>query len=69
MNRLIKLYQAKANLAYDRYLLNRQRIGHVKELNSPEWNEIVLTGAKLLAEANTWQAAASLLRKEELSRA
>ena len=69
MTRLIKLFQAKANLAYDKYLAERERAAReIKELNGPEWQASIIKAAKLLAEANPWQSAAGLLRKEELNR-
>jgi hypothetical protein len=67
MNRMIKLFQAKSDLAFEKYLLNRQGINPVA-VGSPEWNAAVNRGFALDAETKTWQRAADLLRKEELNK-
>jgi hypothetical protein len=67
MNRMIKLFSSKANLEYEKYLLNRQKIKGV-EINSGEWQTIVARGFDLKARYETWTRAAELLRKEELNK-
>lgn len=67
MNRMIRLFQNRSDLAYERMLKNRGECIGKFELNSPEWNAAVMRGAGLLAESQTWSKAAELLRKEELN--
>jgi hypothetical protein len=67
MNRMIRLFQNRSDLAYERYLKNRNEAVGRFTLNSPEWSAAVMRGAGLLAESQTWSKAAELLRKEELN--
>lgn len=69
MNRMIRLFQNRSDLAYERYLKNRSEAIGKHELNSPEWSAAVMRGASLLSESQTWSKAAELLRKEELNKA
>ena len=67
MNRLVRLFQQKANNAWDKYLDERGR-GVKEELDSPAWRASITLAAKFKATAETWEAAAKLLRQEELNR-
>lgn len=67
MNRMVKLFQSKANIEYEKYLQTRAQVDKVEFLAGDEWQQLVLKGAKHLAAAETWQRAAELLRKEELN--
>lgn len=67
MNRLIRLFQARSDLAYERYLKNRNEAVARAQMDSPEWQAAVMRGNALLTESHTWSKAAELLRKEELN--
>jgi hypothetical protein len=67
--RLIALFQRKADIARRDYTKVREKTA--READQPSdlsttWQLGVAMGTKLLAEYSTWQAAADLLRKEEL---
>jgi hypothetical protein len=68
MNRLVRLFQQKANNAWDKYLDERKKAGGFTELNTPEWHASIGIGIKWKTQAETWEAAAKLLRQEELNR-
>lgn len=76
MNRMIKLFQAKADVAYEKYLNERRKVTAEtpKDLTtqpaigSTAWNISVVEAAKFLTQYDTWSKAAELLRKEELNR-
>lgn len=66
MNRMIRLFQSKADLALEKYLQHRAKV-----INQPivDWTKDALVeGARLQTESKVWQRAAELLRKEELNR-
>ena len=67
MNRLIRLFQARSDLAYEKFLKNREEACKL-DLNSPAWSAAVMRGAHLQSESDTWRKAADLLRKEELQK-
>jgi hypothetical protein len=68
MNRLIKLFQAKANGAWDKYLEERRATTSKEEINSPAWQLSIVIATKWKTQAETWEHAAKLLRQEELNR-
>ena len=67
MNKLIRLFQLKADNALERLQAARRLAGELT-ISSTGWNENVAEGIKAKAETETWQKAADILRKEELSR-
>jgi hypothetical protein len=67
MNTLIRLFQLKADNALERFQVARRQACKLT-IPSTEWNENVAEGIKAKTEAETWQKAADILRKEELSR-
>ena len=64
MNRMIRLFQNRSDLAYERYLKNRSEAITRHSLNSPEWQAAVMRGAELRGEYQTWTKAAELLRED-----
>lgn len=68
MNRMIRLFQTKSNVAFEKYVQNRDNAIKQARIDTPEWNAAVQRGSSLKAEYETWQKAADLLRKEELTR-
>lgn len=72
MNRMIRLFQAKSNLAFEKYLKVRREAVDPKEppvlLDSPEWRDRVIEGAKFKLESDIWAKAAELLRNEEIKK-
>ena len=66
MNRMIRLFQSKADVALEKYLQHRAKV-----INQPivDWTKDALVeGARLQTESKVWQRAAELLRKEELNK-
>jgi len=69
MNRMIKLFQQRSDQAYEKYLLNRAKVVEGKlPIDSHEWDDAVVEGAKLFEQYRIWAKAAELLRKEELNK-
>jgi hypothetical protein len=68
MNRMIRLFQQRSDLAYEKYLRNRAECIAKLTIDTPEWSAAVMRGASLDAEFRTWAKAAELLRKEELQK-
>jgi hypothetical protein len=82
MNRMTKLFQQKANRAFDQYLLCKKKsvsdliteVPVVKEsfaaaqANANYPGILDVAAAVLKAESDTWAKAAELLRKEEMNR-
>ena len=72
MNRMIRLFQAKSNVAFEKYLkIRRETVAGDPRpvlLDSPEWRSGVIEAARFKVESDTWAKAAELLRKEELTK-
>jgi hypothetical protein len=66
MIKMIRLFQAKGNLAWEKYLNLRGQTIEKVPLNSPEWHSNNSACARLKAESDTWAKAAELLRKEQV---
>jgi hypothetical protein len=64
--RLIALFQCKADNARRDYTAVRQKTAAEAAPMPSDWSLGIQMGTKLLAEYSTWQAAADLLRKEDL---
>lgn len=63
-NRLIKLFQQKADNALGLFVTLRERNGQLQQLG---WTQSdMILAASLKAQMETWAKAAELLRKEEL---
>lgn len=68
-NRMIRLFQLKAEQAYEAYLRQRQTIeASDTPLNAAEWRDAVVEGTRLFERYAVWTKAAELLRKEELNK-
>ena len=67
MNRMIRLFQQKADQAFSAYIKNRNGALGSAKIDSPEWQAAVARGIELKTKADAWQRAADLLRKEEIS--
>jgi hypothetical protein len=68
MNRMIRLFQQRSDLAYEKYLRNRAGCIARFTIDTPEWKAAVMRGAALDTEFRIWAKAAELLRKEELQK-
>lgn len=66
MNRMIRLFQQKADTALTRLLIERKRQVPIGDDMALKLKESVLL--MLTAEHKTWSRAAELLRKEELNK-
>ena len=63
MNRMIRLFQSKADVALEKYLQHRAIVAAKRAAC-----DALVEGARLQTESKVWQRAAELLRKEELNR-
>ncbi len=70
MNRMIRLFQSKADLALEKYLQHRAKVINqsIAEATVDWTKDALVEGARLQTESKVWQRAAELLRKEELNR-
>ena len=66
MNRMIKLFQIKADNALEKYLQLRSKVVN-KAIRDWTQDELV-ESVRLQTESKVWQRAAELLRKEELNK-
>lgn len=63
--KLIRLFQAKSNIAWEKYLIEKGNAVERHPIESAEWKAAVMRSTIFKTESETWAKAAELLKKEQ----